>query len=72
MAKELLPSRITLELVNEEFENGLILYKIRTDGVLDKTQKSLSIKNMEFSLVNLAEIIAIIIAKAKEQEGANV
>jgi len=70
--KEVITSRITLEIVNEDFENGLILYKTRTDGVLDKTQKSLSIKNMEFSLVDLAEIIAIIIAKTKEQEGADV
>ncbi|MBM3210611.1 hypothetical protein FJZ33_00205 [Candidatus Poribacteria bacterium] len=69
MAKELVSNKIILELVNDEFDRGLILYKIKIDGVLDNKQKSLSINNMGFSLINLAEIISIIIEKTKEQEG---
>lgn len=72
MAKELIVSKIIISLdVNGEFENGVVLYKVKEDGVIDKNQKSLGISNMGFSKLHLAKIIEKIIEKANEQEGVN-
>ena len=73
MAKELVASRLMVNLdVNSEFDGGLLLYKVKENGVLGKVQKSIEIKNMPISLLNLATIIGIVIEKTKEQEGIDV
>lgn len=72
MAKELIASKIIMSLdVDNEFASGVILYKIKEDGILGKDQKSIGITNMPFSKLHLTGIIDIIIEKVKEQEGIN-
>lgn len=70
MAKELVGNKITISLDgNNDFDGGVLLYRVKENGVLGKEQKSIGIKNMPFSKLHLAEIIEIIIEKTKEQEG---
>lgn len=70
MARTLVPTKVVINLDKQgEFDNGIILYKVRVNGILHKYQKSIAIKNMAFSKLNLAKIIEIVIKKTKETEG---
>ena len=72
MAKKLVPIKVIINLDNKgEFDRGIILYRIRENGVLQGLQRSIAIKNMAFSKLHLAKIIEIVIKKTKEQEGIN-
>ena len=73
MVKEIIPSKMVITLDDKgEFSEGVLLYKVKVDGVLYISQRSIAIKNMAFSKLNLAKIIKITIDKTKEQEGISV
>lgn len=72
MAKDLVPLKMIISFDgNGQFENGLLLYKLRVNGVIEDRQKSISIKNMAFSKLHLANIIDIVIEKTEKQEGTD-
>ena len=66
--KTIIASKIIIELKDGEFENGLILYKVKDGNRIEQKQKSLSIKNMDFPKLHLSDIIDKIINQANEIE----
>jgi len=69
MAKEIVVNKLIITFDNEQFKDGLVLYREKIDGVLGKLQKSISIKNMPFSKLHLADIIEKVITATKKAEG---
>lgn len=67
--KELVPHKIVIEFEEGAFKSGVLLYRVKTDGVLVKGYKSIGIKNAGFSKPQLNGILQQIKTHAKQAEG---
>ena len=66
--KELIPHKIIIEFEDGAFKDGIILYRVKTDGVLHKGYKSIAIKNIGFSKPNMNAILEKIKTHVKSVE----
>ena len=71
MAKEIVFNKLIIDIENDEFKRGVLLYKLKINGITEREQKSISIKNIDFPKLHLADIIKKIIITTKKQEGIN-
>lgn len=55
--RELIPHKIIIEFEEGNFKDGVFLYRVKDNGVLQKGYKSIAIKNMDFSKPQLNDIL---------------
>ena len=61
MAKKFRPHKLIIEFGGDgEFKGGTFLYKVRIDGIWDRRQRSIGVKNIGFSKVRLKQILTAI------------
>lgn len=67
--KELIPHKMVIEYEEGSFKTGVLLYRVKVDGVLTKGYKSIGIKDAGFSKPQLNGILEKINTHAKKAEG---
>jgi hypothetical protein len=69
MAKELVPHKIIIEIENNCFKDGKILYQMRENGVIRGNKfNTISIKAAEFSIPQMNIMIEKILEHTKKAE----
>ncbi|HPN57295.1 MAG TPA: hypothetical protein PLD92_10645 [Candidatus Omnitrophota bacterium] len=70
MAKEIRPQKIIINIDGEgQFRNGVLIYVEVIDGKTTAGKKSIGIKGMDFSKINMTGIIDTIIDTTRSVEG---
>ena len=70
MAKEFVANKLIISFDgNNDFDGGVLVYKLRIDGIMDTKFRSIGINNMGFSKLDLTKILKHVVNKTKEGEG---
>lgn len=55
--KKFIPHKLVIEFEGKNFKEGVFLYRVMENGVVDKKFKSITIKNIKFNKLHLNAIL---------------
>jgi len=68
--KKIIPHKLIIEFdENEKFKNGLLLYRLKTNGETQKGFRSIAIKNIDFDKSQIEDILQKVNIHVKKIEG---